>query len=424
MDRSFISKFFKKPILRSLAVAGSGIGTAQLFMLISAFLLARFLSPAGFGLYTASYAICTLTAFLFNWGLDTWLLRQASIDNKPKFLVGTVISIKFSCGIIWAALIVIFLPMVQPATYLRPILFLCCIDVLCDGLFTVQIALLNAQKLFSPASIFMNLSRGGRLLFAIILILLGARDPDLFIIARLIATGIGLICLTIYTKPVIHPRLDRYTLQVFQDSIPFGFSDLLSAIYLQADVSILAIISGNRMAVGTYSPASGLINALFILPNAAFYVFLPTITQLINQGSLRFTSFILKMFGGYTGLGMLLTLGICFLGEPAIVFILGNAYQETGLLLVRLSPLLFMKSIEFGCTSLLVACGLQKSRLVPQILSATLNIILNVIYIPQYGVWAVANNYLISEVVLFLGYLWIALSWVHSYHPSRNQPIL
>jgi O-antigen/teichoic acid export membrane protein len=421
MDLNVFRKFVKKPILKSLAISGTGSGTAQLFMLISAFLLARFMSPDNFGLYTASYAICTLTAFFFNWGLDTWLLRQASIDSHPYDLIGTVMVIKGVFGICWAGLIIAFLPMIQPSTYIRPVLLLCSTDVLCDGLFTAQISFLNSQKRFPSASYFMNFSRGGRLLFAIIFILLGFRNPVYFVIARFSATLIGLVSLSINIKPRINLKIDANTIQIFRDSIPFGLSDLLSAIYLQADVSILALISGDRKAVGTYSPASGLINALFILPNAAYYVFLPNIAQLLSQGSSRFKSFTAKMFLGFIGLGAFLTIMVWWLGEPVIVLILGQAYQVTGRLIVRLSPLLFMKSIEFGCTSLMVACGLQKNRLMPQILSAVVNIILNVLLIPLYGVWAVANNYLISEVVLFLGYLWVASAWLKSYHSLSDE---
>ena len=87
-------RFIKRPILKNLAISSVGAGIAQLFMLINAVFIARFLSPEGFGLYTASYAICSVTAFFFNLGLDTWLLREASISNQPINLVGTALKIK------------------------------------------------------------------------------------------------------------------------------------------------------------------------------------------------------------------------------------------------------------------------------------------------------------------------------------------
>jgi O-antigen/teichoic acid export membrane protein len=418
-DTTSQSEIDRKPIIKNLMIAGSGTGLAQLCMLFLAFILARFLSPNGYGLYAASYAICTLTSFLFNWGLDTWLLRQASIVSKAKDIVGIVITIKILFGVIWALLIVLFIPFFQPSTYFRSILFVCVIDVLCDGLFTAQISYLNSQKCYSSASICMNISRGGRLIFAIILIIIGVRNPIAFVISRAIATIVGLIVITIYAKPHGRFHVDQAIVNVFKDSIPYGFSDLLSAIYLQADVSILALVSGSSKAVGIYSPASGLINALFIIPNAGFYVFLPTVSQLIARNSAHIKSFINNIFVGFSLLGFILTLSVSCFGYTIILKLLGPAYQESGHLLVRLSPLLFMKSIEFGCTSVIVACGFQRYRLGPQIISAVINIILNILLIPNNGVWAVANNYLISEVVLFVGYLLIVWFWWKSYKPIR-----
>ncbi len=420
MFTSVYKRLIAHPILKSLFISASGTGMAQLFMLVNQFLIARYLAPEGFGLYTASYAICTLTSFLFNWGLDTWLLRQASLEERPKEIAGGVIAIKLLFGVVWAALLIFLLPFIQPQTYLRPLIAVCVVDILCDGLFTAQIAFLNSQNRFSHATTFLNLSRGGRLLFAVLLLLFGARNPLFFAGARFSATLIGLFVLTLWARPVIHVRAFGNITRVFFSSIPYGISDLLTTIYLQADVSILAVITGSSKAVGIYSPASGLVNALFIIPNAAFYVFLPNLVRRLQNNTVKGTHFIEKMMIGFVALGIGMWVATRWLGQPVMVLVLGKAYAESGQLLALLSPLLFMKSVEFGCTSVIIATGLQKYRLFPQSISALMNIVLNVIFIPLYGVRSVANNYLISEVILFFGYLAIAIYWMIGYlrHPT------
>jgi O-antigen/teichoic acid export membrane protein len=407
--RSLIIKFYKRPILKNLAVSSLGAGFAQLCMLINGLLIARILSPDGFGLYTAPYAICTVTDFIFNLGLDTWLLREASISSEPERLVGTALKIKGGFGLVWGILLVAILPLVQPNTYLTTIVILCSIVVLCDGFFTSEVYYLNAKRRFTSGSIFLALSRGGRLLLATILVFTGFQDPQSYVMVRTLATIVTLIGITIYIKPDFSGGINKFTLQIFKASLPYAFSDFLSAIYLSADVSLLAIISGDRKAVGIYSPASGIINALFILPSAAYYVFLPHYTRLRENTFSGIKTFITKMFISVAGLGLSLWLMIGFFAKPVILFILGSSYSTAGDLMIRLSPLLFMKSIEFGCIVIIVANGWQKKRLGPQIASASANIILNIVLIPIFGLWAVANNYLISEVILFIGYLWIAI---------------
>jgi Na+-driven multidrug efflux pump len=48
----------------------------------------------------------------------------------------------------------------------------------------------------------------------------------------------------------------------------------------------------------------------------------------------------------------------------------------------------------------------------PQFISAVLNIGANILFLPVYGVVAVAWVYVISELILTLGYIWITLRWV------------
>ncbi len=416
MDPNWLSqnqsyKLIKNTLVKNLAIFGSGNGIAQIFMVIYALLLARFLSPSGYGLFAGSYAIANLTAFLFNWGLDTWLLRETVIKGNGSQTTGTVLIIKMGFGVVWGLLLVSLLPIVQPQVYIRSFMAICVLDVLGEGLFTAQISLLNAKKNFHQASVLLLISRGGRLLGAVALIFTGFRDPLMFTLGRYIATFIALICAFILSKPQFtYHKLDHYR-QIYKKSLAFGLSDLLSAIYIQADISLLAIINGSRSAIGAYSPATGLISALFIIPNAFYLVILPNIIKVIENQENRLGIILRRMFLGFSGLGLLLFSSIWIIGRPLTILILGPAYKTTGDLMAILSPILFMKSIEFGCAAVIVATGLQKYRLGPQLLSALTNVILNIIFIPIWGVWAVAYVYDLSELVLFIGYIWLVVRW-------------
>ncbi len=281
----------KRPILKNLAISGSGSGIAQACMLVNALLLARVLSPEGFGIYTASYAISSLTAFFFTWGLDTWLLREASTSDDSGDLLGKVLIIKGMFGVVWSGVLLTVMPSVQPETYLRPVLAVSVLDTLCDSFFISQVFLLNAQRRFTISSSFLILSRGGRLVLTIVFVLFGLRNPLDFALSRWIATLISLIAISFMLKPRLPRKINRDIFKIYRSSIPYGISEFLSVIYLQVDVTLLALISGDRKAVGTYSPASSMINALFILPNAAFNVFLPTIIHL-NRTTISPCSFL------------------------------------------------------------------------------------------------------------------------------------
>jgi len=408
----------KGRVLRNIAYLSGGSAFAQILTVVNAILLARYLSPERYGLFIGAYAAAGLTSFLFNWGLDTWLLRQASISQKPQGLLGSVIAIKFGFGIAWAVALLTILPQVRPDLFLKPLLFVSALDIWCDGLFNAGTALLNAQKRVSTVSTMLLVSRGGRLLNTILLILLGATFPVVFAAGRLAGTLLGLTLILIILKPKFITGLISNAVIIFQDSIPYGLSDLLATIYLQADVTLLAIILGNQMAVGLYSPASSLVNALFIIPAAGYAVMIPVLTRLMESSQLDFHRDVRIMYAGFIALGLLMWLAIGLGGHFLVDLLLGPSYSTTGQLLSILSPILFLKALSFASAAILVAVGWQKYRLAPQAISALVNVLLNLYFIPQLGVLGVACVYVASEIVLTTGYLAQTARWF------RSNPIL
>jgi O-antigen/teichoic acid export membrane protein len=84
-----------------------------------------------------------------------------------------------------------------------------------------------------------------------------------------------------------------------------------------------------------------------------------------------------------------------------------------------MSPLLFFKSLGFGWAAFLVATGRQNQRLVPQVVSAVLNVGLNLWLIPRLGIPGVALIYMVSEIVLTIGYGFLVY---RGFNPVKLRP--
>jgi O-antigen/teichoic acid export membrane protein len=69
-----------------------------------------------------------------------------------------------------------------------------------------------------------------------------------------------------------------------------------------------------------------------------------------------------------------------------------------------LSPLLLVKSINFGLGALLTTAGLQARRTAVQMLVATFNVCANLVAVRTWGIIGVALIYVISETLLCTGY--------------------
>ena len=67
---------------RSMSLYGASASIAQVIMMVYTLVVARHLGVAQYGIFAGAYSLSGLTAFVVNWGLDTWLLREAAVTNR------------------------------------------------------------------------------------------------------------------------------------------------------------------------------------------------------------------------------------------------------------------------------------------------------------------------------------------------------
>jgi O-antigen/teichoic acid export membrane protein len=102
-----------------------------------------------------------------------------------------------------------------------------------------------------------------------------------------------------------------------------------------------------------------------------------------------------------------LTAATSIFGPTLTTLLLGPDYTASGELLKILSINITFKSISLACISVLTAIGWNRTRLFAQLLSAIINVLLNLLIIRTFGLRGVAWVYVISECILMLGYLWL-----------------
>jgi O-antigen/teichoic acid export membrane protein len=387
--------------LQNLALYGGTTSLGQFFMFVYTLLVARSLGPEQFGAYVSCYAATGLSAFTVNLGLDTWILRESASTSNLASLAGGVLRNKAVVGMGWAALLVAGLPLIRPDVFSPLLLLVCAIDLWCDSCLNTQIACLNVQRRINRISNLVLISRLGRLLGAGMVLLLGLGSPLLFAGTRALFSVLALVVSWSFNRPFF-TGLPSFT-SIFKGALPYAASELLAQIYIQADVTILALMS-TRDATGLYSTASGMINALFVIPSAGYLLAIPSLSRLESQAPEKLNSAFKRYFLGFLGLGGILLVATLGFGAVVMEALLGAKYHVSGQLFSLMSPILFLKSIGFCCAAILVSLGLQRKRLVPQAASAAVNVVLNILVIPIAGIYGVAIVYIISEVVLTVGY--------------------
>lgn len=399
-----LMKFVNSPIIRTLSIYGASAGIAQLLLMLYGVLTPRFLEPEQYGLFAGNFALAGVTIFFVNWGMDTWMLHAAGNHSSPQKLAGNVLSIKLVFGVVWAFLIVLIGSRLFPQLYPRDLLILCAMDVLADACLVTVISGLNISNLTGRASAALLLSRSSRLLSMLFLYAVGIVGVHSFALIRIIASILSLLLGLLILRPIWPKSIRTSIRETLPQSIQYGFPEMLGVLYMQIDVSLLGWMTGSK-SVGWYSPSVSLINGLFAIYNAFFYIFVPRVSNIRRGPRPKRNRLILLMGAVFSLSGIALMFGLVLFIKPVVNLLLGSAYNMTSELVIVLSPLLLFKAISFFCATILVGMGDQAKRIFPQFLSLLTNIVLNIWWIPKLGVVAPAFVYVVSEFVLMMGYL-------------------
>lgn len=406
--------FRRHATLQKVTLLASGSSLAQVCMIINGIVLARHLTPDGYGAFAGTFAAVSLAVPLFSWGLDTWLLSRGAIADDLSKVTGTVLVVNTISAVAWGTLLFFALPLLGPSVYLRSLVLVSLVDTWGENLFAMQLSALTVLKRVHLVSSLLLVSRGGRLLSVIILMLVGVTSPVLFAEGRLVATLTALVMTLVAFRPRFTGGGASASFHILRQSIPFAISDLFATIYLRAGIALLAIIVGQSEAVGQFSAAYGLLTALFVIPSAGYSVMVPELAWLNSRDRRQLGHTAGRMFAGFVILGILLGLGTWIVGGFLTELLLGSAYHTAGELLSVLSPILLLKSLGFAGITLLVAVGWQRYRVGVQVVSAIANVLASVWLVSQFGVFGLAGAYLITEVVLTLGYGGLTMRWLRT----------
>ena len=408
--RQKVSSSISKTILSNVLWLSSSSLISQGLTALSILITARSLGPASFGQYSACIALTKLSSIIFNLGMDTWLLRGGRRDEKSAGItIASVIAAKIALGMIWGLFLLMLSRVLDPDTYPLPVLW---ISAAVTWMEALLITVWQSYNIFLKNYLTLRLiviSSSGLLISTLALASIPCNDPLWFLGARglvdAITTGMGLVWLA-RISPL---RLNcSYIPKLLIWSLPFAISDLMLTIYTQIDVTMVALLLDARSA-GLYSSASSILRAVFVFPAAVHSVMTPIMSQLAYQANLSLfakTARRIYLWLCITGLGLWLSM---FEAGPMLIrMILRENFNLAGNILMVLSAILFLKSCSYASATIIIATNNQVWRIVIQGIVALVNVGLNFLVIPIYGVVGAAWVYVISEAFLSFGYLIIA----------------
>ncbi|RZI95832.1 MAG: hypothetical protein EOO67_01780, partial [Microbacterium sp.] len=197
----------------------------------------------------------------------------------------------------------------------------------------------------------------------------------------------------------------RFSGRMIKEASPLTLSAAADQINTRADIVVIQAMLGS-VEVALYSAAVKVSELLYFAPNAFMSGVFPALLQARSTGDVgAYHRVIQRYLDRAFWAGVLLACVLASLSTPIILILFGLRFEEAIpvlLVLALLCPFVFMQSVA---SKWIVAEGLLWASFWRHSAGAVVNIILNLVLIPYYGIlgaaFASAVSYVISTYLSF-----------------------
>lgn len=188
-----------------------------------------------------------------------------------------------------------------------------------------------------------------------------------------------------------------YGRNLLRTAWPLIISGMAVAAYMRIDQLMLAQLVGEE-AVGTYAVAVRLSEMWYFIPGALATSIFPAVIQSKKSNESLYRKRVQRYFNMMVFISYTIAIPISILSSTIVLVLFGEAYRESGTLLAILVWAGVWVSLGLARTSVLHAEDLLRFSAYATIMGAIINIVLNLILIPQIGAIGCAIATLISQI--------------------------
>lgn len=406
--------------IRDIQWSFISLATSSLSHLLLRVVLGRDLGPSGLGVYTLVFTIYMFGMQFAAFGIGSALTKYVAefSDNlaKTKEYVSSGIIGSFVTGSAMGIILYLLSEIISINIFNIPeMAYLLKITALCFPFIAISKASLGALNGFRnmKSFAFLDITLNTTILLVSVF-LVEFLDMDIFgaILGFVIPTIIlGIISVFFIRSNLVFPNRMFLQNNILRDVLRFGFyvvlGNSIGYIYTHID-SVMIGYYLNETDVGLYAVSAIFIQGITLIPSAIQRVTSPIITK--NYIKKEYKS-IAKLLKNITLkvflLSLLLSLFLIIFGKKLILIIFGNVFLSaySPLIILLVGYTIYSTFMSIG--TFYASVGHVELSYKLALFSAILNIMLNIIFIPKYGITGAAMATSISLIVLTLVHFFI-----------------
>lgn len=370
----------------------------MLISLVVGSLSARYLGPGNYGLINYGQSIVLLFSAITKLGLENIIIKEY-IDNKDDNgeIVGSAITLRLISSLISMILIIGTVMILKPNNTL--ILWITIIQALCLFFQTYEIFEFYFQsKLESKkVSIAKVIAYIAAALYKIYL-LVTSKSVIWFCFATLIDYAIIMIILYILFKKEKKLKTSKNKMkQLFTKGSPFIISSIMITIYMQTDKIMIGSML-DEYQLGLYSAATAICLLWGFLPEAIINSMRPVIFEKKKINEEEYKVKLKLLLRIIFWIGIVFCFCICCFSKLIIYILYGKKYIEAQTSLIIAVWYTTFAYLGTSRTVWLVAENKSKYAKWFTIWGAIINVFLNSILIPKFGINGAAIATLTSQI--------------------------
>jgi O-antigen/teichoic acid export membrane protein len=390
-------------------------------------LLARTLGAEGTGQYFFAISFAAMFSVLMDVGLTPVLIREVAKDkeNGQKWFQ-QIFTLKIITGIITVLILVITDSIVFYSDAVRNLIYLTTAIVLIDSFTLLFYGYIRGRQSLKFES-------WGTIIFQLIVMVMGLSlmqiTNDVFVLLTVLFTAslFNLIFSGIILIKKFKVRFKLYYSQEFVKKIiaitlPFALAAIFAKVYAYMDTFLLKMFMGDA-EVGFYSIAYKITFALQFIPLAFVAALYPAFSSYFKDNYEQLKKVFAKAFNYLAFIALPVSLGVIALADEIVSKLYTQEFNFSVLplqVLIASIPFLF---INFSLASFLNATNKQKINTRNLGIVMVLNVVLNIIFIPRFGIWGASLASSLSTLLLFILNL-SAVMQVTSFKAKLFKPLV
>lgn len=395
---NFGSESFKKYLKNT-----SWLFTEKIIRLVISFgvgiLIIRYLAPEEFGLLSYAMSYVGIFASISSLGIDSILTRELVKEpHRKDYLLGTAFTLKLIGAVIATVLLVVILPLTTNDSFTNLMILIIASATFFQSFnvidFYFQSKVLAKYSVFAQSSSF--------LLSSIIKVLLIVFKAPLIyfavvILVEALLLAVGFIIVYSSQKLKITDWRSNKSLafQILNDSWPLILSGVVIAIYMKISQVLIKEML-NETQVGYYGAAVRLCEAWYFVPLAITASLFPAIVNAKIISEKLYLSRLQKLYDLMAWIAILIAFPVSIFSDSITTILLGKNYLPSSPVLAIYIWAGVATFLGVSSSQYLITENLTRISFYRTLLGMIVNVILNILLIPKFGIVGSAYATLIS----------------------------